>query len=98
MAKKDEQGALIRDKIMFEIINYFIIHGYAPTIQEIGEAVGLASSATISHHLNVLIQEGRLETDAKRGASRAIRVKGMRVVFIEQTTDRGEKKSNAGKD
>ena len=96
MISKEEQGVLVREKMMHEIINYFIIHGYAPTLKEIGDAVGLASSGTVSHHLNILIQEGRLETDAAPGASRAIRVKGMRVVFIEQDSERG-KKIRAGK-
>ena len=96
MVNKEEQGVLVREKMMLEITNYFIMHGYAPTMKEIGEAVGLASSATVSHHLNILIKEGRLETDAKFGAPRAIRVKGMRVVFVDQDAERG-KKSRARK-
>ena len=95
--KKEEKGVAIREKIMFEIKNYLIVHGYAPTIQEIGEAVGLASSASVSHHLAILMQEGQLETDAKIGSSRAMRVKGMRVVFCDQNLGEGKKKVYAGK-
>lgn len=100
MGKRDEQDSIIREKIMFEITNYFILHGYAPTIKEIGEAVGLNSSASVSHHLNILMKEGRLETDARSGSSRALRVRGMRVVFVEKETEEKKKvgrKKNAGK-
>jgi len=91
MIRKEDKSNEIREKIMHEIINYFLMHGYAPTIKEIGEAVGLASSASVSYHINALLEEGRLETDAKIGASRAYRVKGMRVVFAEPEMERGKK-------
>lgn len=37
--------------------------GYPPSVREIGQAVGLASSATVHNHLAVLQREGYLQRD-----------------------------------
>ena len=37
--------------------------GYPPSVREIGQAVGLASSATVHSHLAVLQKEGFLQRD-----------------------------------
>jgi len=47
--------------------------GYPPSVREIGEAVGLASSATVHTHLAVLQREGYLQRDPSK--PRAIRVR-----------------------
>jgi len=47
--------------------------GYPPSVREIGEAVGLTSSATVHTHLAVLQREGFLERDPTK--PRAIRVR-----------------------
>jgi repressor LexA len=47
--------------------------GYPPSVREIGEAVGLTSSATVHTHLAVLQREGYLERDPTK--PRAIRVR-----------------------
>jgi repressor LexA len=41
-------------------------HGYAPTLREIGEAVGLASTSSVSHQLSRLEQKGCLSRGAGR--------------------------------
>src|SRR5271154_3500375 len=46
--------------------------GYPPSVREIGEAVGLASSATVHTHLAVLQREGYLSRDPSK--PRAIKV------------------------
>ncbi|MGH9090952.1 MAG: transcriptional repressor LexA [Acidimicrobiales bacterium] len=46
--------------------------GYPPSVREIGEAVGLASSATVHSHLAVLQREGYLRRDPTK--PRAIQV------------------------
>ena len=40
--------------------------GYPPSVREIGEAVGLASSATVHSHLAVLQKEGFLQRAIER--------------------------------
>jgi repressor LexA len=47
--------------------------GYPPSVREIGEAVGLASSATVHTHLAVLQREGFLQRDPTK--PRAIQVR-----------------------
>jgi repressor LexA len=47
--------------------------GYPPSVREIGEAVGLTSSATVHTHLAVLQREGFLERDPTK--PRAIKVR-----------------------
>ncbi len=54
-------GACLRDR------------GYPPSVREIGEAVGLASSATVHTHLAVLQREGYLQRDPTK--PRAIQVR-----------------------
>lgn len=46
--------------------------GYPPSVREIGEAVGLTSSATVHSHLAVLQREGYLQRDPTK--PRAIKV------------------------
>ena len=45
-------------------------HGYAPSIREICQAVGLRSTGSVHYHLNELARQGRIELDA--GKKRAI--------------------------
>lgn len=78
--EREERGKYIRQQILDMVTEYFCVHGYAPSIREIGDAVGLASTASVTHHINRLIAEGKIETDAKAGAPRAFRVAGMKVV------------------
>lgn len=81
MQYKDQNP--MKERIMREITNYFIMHGYAPSLREIGDAAGLKSTSTVARYVDTLINEGKLESEAKNGASRAYRVKGMRVVFVD---------------
>ncbi len=59
-----------------QILNYIADcqrdRGYPPSVREIGEAVGLASSATVHTHLAVLQREGYLSKDPSK--PRAIQV------------------------
>lgn len=65
-----------REKMMDFITEYMIRHGYAPSIREIGKAVGLSSINTVAHHIEILIEEGKLLTDAEKGSARAFTVAG----------------------
>ncbi|MCX6385749.1 MAG: transcriptional repressor LexA [Solirubrobacterales bacterium] len=48
------------------IKKYSSIHGYPPTVREIGKAVGLASSSTVHAHLANLEKIGLLRRDASK--------------------------------
>jgi len=48
---------------VLEYVNAFLdANGYAPTFREIGDAVGLKSTATVSGHITRLKSEGKLNT------------------------------------
>ncbi|MDR3706950.1 MAG: transcriptional repressor LexA [Capsulimonadaceae bacterium] len=49
------------------------IHGYPPTVREIGEAVNLSSSSTVHAHLKSLEERGLIQRDAV--LTRAIKLK-----------------------
>jgi repressor LexA len=61
-----------RQKILTFIADSQRDRGYPPSVREIGEAVGLASSATVHTHLAVLQREGYLSRDPTK--PRAIQV------------------------
>lgn len=48
-------------------------NGYAPSMREIGEAVGLASTSSVSYQLSVLEEEGYLSRAARRPRTAALR-------------------------
>jgi repressor LexA len=47
--------------------------GYAPTMREIGEAVGLASTSSVSYQLSELAKKGRLSRGAGRPRTAVVR-------------------------
>jgi repressor LexA len=62
-----------RQEILVFIKECLSERGYPPSVREIGEAVGLASSSTVHAHLSVLQREGYLRRDPTK--PRAIEVR-----------------------
>lgn len=56
-----KQGEKRRDKMVKFIAQYHTKNGYAPTFSEIGEAVGLTSTNSVSDHIERLVAEGRVK-------------------------------------
>jgi repressor LexA len=48
-------------------------HGYAPTMREIGDAAGLASTSSVSYQLSMLEKKGYLSRDAGRPRTAVVR-------------------------
>ena len=71
MTKQDQQRA---ERILEFIRDRISERGYPPTVREIAEAVGLASTSAVHHHLLKLEREGKLQKDATR--SRALTIPG----------------------
>lgn len=67
-------------KILEFIIEYTQIHGYSPSIREIGDGIGLKSTCSVHVYLKRMFDSGMLETDAEGCAPRAIRVPGYKFV------------------
>ena len=82
----EQKGKSVKNKeiIKEKIIFYIKEHGYAPTVREICEMTNLKSTSSVQSYLCKMFEEGELETDAKIGASRAIRVPGYKYVKVDQ--------------
>ena len=52
-----------REQILNFLTKFMNEHGYAPTVREICNAVGLQSTATVHYHLNALRDAGLIEMD-----------------------------------
>ena len=70
--EQKEQGIQLRERIYQYISNYIRDMGYSPTVREIGNAVGLKSSASVYKHLTLLEIEGRIES--KPNCPRTIKI------------------------
>ena len=60
-------------QLILEFVNAFVQeNGFAPSVREIGEAVGLRSTASVSYHLQQLQEKGFLQSPGAKGRKRAI--------------------------
>ena len=58
---------------ILEYVNQFVQeNGYAPSVREIGAAVGLRSTASVSYHIQALQEKGMLITPDGKGRKRSI--------------------------
>lgn len=58
---------------ILDYVNQFIReNGYAPSIREIGAAVGLRSTASVTYHLRSLQEKGVLQSPGAKGRKRAL--------------------------
>ena len=58
---------------ILEFVNEFVQeNGFAPSVREIGAAVGLRSTASVSYHLQQLQEKGFLQSPGAKGRKRAI--------------------------
>ncbi len=68
MSRTTNKGQEILDFIR----DFTAEHGFAPSIREIGTAVGLRSTASVSYHLHQLQSKGLLMAPAPKGSKRAV--------------------------
>ena len=60
-------------ELIIDYVNQFIQeNGYSPSVREIGAAVGLRSTASVSYHLQALQEKGLLQSPGAKGRKRAI--------------------------
>ena len=60
-------------ELIIDYVNQFIQeNGYSPSVREIGAAVGLRSTASVSYHLQALQEKGLLGTPDSKGRKRAL--------------------------
>ena len=59
--------------LILEFVNQFVQeNGFAPSVREIGAAVGLSSTASVSYHLQQLQAKGLLQAPGQKGRKRAV--------------------------
>lgn len=76
-----EQGFETTEKVYQFIVKYMCDVGYAPSIREIGDAVGLMSTSSVYRHLTRLEIKGCIKT--KEYSPRAIQLIGYRLQKVE---------------
>ena len=60
-------------QLIIDYVNQFIQEkGYSPSVREIGAAVGLRSTASVSYHLQALQEKGLLQSPDVKGRKRAL--------------------------
>ena len=60
-------------QLILDFVNEFVQeNGFAPSVREIGSAVGLRSTASVSYHLQQLQEKGLLLSPGAKGRKRAI--------------------------
>ena len=60
-------------QLILEFVNQFVQeNGFAPSVREIGEAVGLRSTASVSYHLQQMQAQGLLQAPGGKGRKRSI--------------------------
>ena len=73
----DESGLTPRQRKVLEVIRDSVERrGYPPTVREIGEAVGLTSTSSVSHQLAMLQKKGFLRRDPSRPRAVEVRMPG----------------------
>lgn len=60
------------EEILKFVNEYVQENGFSPSIREIGEAVGLRSTASVSYHLHALQAQGALGASGQKGRKRAL--------------------------
>lgn len=72
MNRNIEQSPMFRAAVLEFLRVYIGEHGWAPSIREIGDAVGLKSTSSVHWHLRGLARSGLIVR--AEGVSRAIRL------------------------
>ncbi len=60
------------EKILEFVDRFVQENGFAPSVREIGAAVGLRSTASVSYHLQQMQEKGLLQAPAGKGRKRAV--------------------------
>lgn len=60
------------EKIVEFVRQFALENGYPPSIREIGQAVGLRSTASVSYHLRQLQESGALQASGGKGRKRSV--------------------------
>jgi repressor LexA len=85
----DETGLTPRQRKVLEVIRDSVDRrGYPPTVREIGEAVGLTSTSSVSHQLMTLQKKGFLRKDPSKPRAVDVRLPGEADRAVDEAAER----------
>ena len=85
----DASGLTPRQRKVLEVIRESVERrGYPPTMREIGEAVGLTSTSSVSHQLTTLQKKGFLRRDPSRPRAVDVRLPGEAEQIQDEAAER----------
>jgi len=85
----DETGLTPRQRKVLEVIRDSVERrGYPPTVREIGEAVGLTSTSSVSHQLMTLQKKGFLRKDPSRPRAVDVRLPSEQAADLDEAAER----------
>ncbi len=91
---RDESGLTARQRKVLEVIRDSVQRrGYPPSMREIGEAVGLTSTSSVSHQLRALQRKGFLLRDPNRPRAVVVRMPGSQLDEPESYETAGQEGS-----
>ena len=68
------------------IASYILEHKSPPSVREIADGMGLKSTSSAQHYLDIMIEAGILETDTKPRQPRALRIPETSVTILEKVS------------
>lgn len=85
----DETGLTPRQRKVLEVIRDSVERrGYPPTVREIGEAVGLTSTSSVSHQLMTLQKKGFLRRDPSKPRAVDVRLPSEQAADLDEAAER----------
>ena len=82
--RRDSLGLTPRQRKILEVIRDSVQQrGYPPSMREIGEAVQLTSTSSVSHQLTALQRKGYLRRDPHRPRALEVRLPGEPVLWVD---------------
>nr|WP_283138304.1 transcriptional repressor LexA [Rhizohabitans arisaemae] len=84
LRRRDSLGLTPRQRKILEVIRDSVQQrGYPPSMREIGEAVQLTSTSSVSHQLTALQRKGYLRRDPHRPRAVEVRLPGEPVLWVD---------------
>ena len=71
-----------KEKVYSFILKYIKKYGYAPTVRDIAEGIGLKSTSSVHNHLKKLQEDGKIEMHGN--SPRAIKISGYRYTKLDE--------------
>ncbi|WP_405145709.1 transcriptional repressor LexA [Sphaerisporangium sp. NBC_01403] len=89
--RRDSLGLTPRQRKILEVIRDSVQQrGYPPSMREIGEAVQLTSTSSVSHQLTALQRKGYLRRDPHRPRALEVRLPGEPALWVDPVAPGGE--------